>query len=230
MSAPNLQATLSTIPLLEGISKDSLQMLEFCASEREFPVGRALMIEDAWGNAVYLILSGWVKVRRAVGDTTKTLAVIGPGGFFGEMAILDEAPRSRDVVALTNVKAVVIPAEGFTALMMQEANVSYRIAQEISRRLRRLNQQMDRGHQSPPVRLVHVLVQLAETHAKSTPQGKLLFNVPVEDLADMADIPVETASKVLQKFAGQGVLKIDPERQLMLLAQYTKLVQATQLV
>jgi len=80
-------------PLFNTANPETLEWLLSVGVEHEYPTGRAVLMEDAWGNAVYFIMSGWVKVRRLYGDKAVTLAILGRGDFFGEMAILDESPR-----------------------------------------------------------------------------------------------------------------------------------------
>lgn len=143
---------LKAVPMLAELSATSLQWLGSQVKLRDIPAGQALFMQDAWGSVVYLILAGWAKVRRALRaqDSTKTLALLGPGAWVGEMAVLDEAPRSRDVLALTPLRVAGIPAATFKALMLREPQLCYQLACSLSRRLRLANLQADLDQQSPP--------------------------------------------------------------------------------
>lgn len=230
MSDTDLSARLQTLPLLQGISSDGLAQLLPEIKQRSYPQGQTLLMEDAWGNAVYLLLSGWVKVRRTVGSTETALAVLGSPSFFGEMAILDVAPRATDVVCLSPVEVIVIPAPNFNQLLQQEAPISYRLAQSMAQRLRLTNQRFAMRQQSAVIRLVFTLVQLGETFGQDTSRGKQLFNIPLQDLADLAEVPLEEAQAVMARFIEQGVIQIDSQAQILQIVQFAKLVQATQLV
>ncbi|MCJ2542884.1 Crp/Fnr family transcriptional regulator [Thermostichus vulcanus] len=231
-------AELKAVPMLAQISAASLQWLGSQVKLREVSAGQALFMQDAWGSVVYLMLSGWAKVRRAVRvrdgesvqDNSKTLAILGPGSWVGEMAVLDEAPRSRDVLALTTVRVAGIPAAIFSELMIQEPQLCYQLAISLSRRLRLTNLQADLSQQSPPVRLVHTLVQLGEAFGEKTPQGVRIFHPPLQDLADISQVSLEAATAVLDRFIRQGVVKLLPDQQSLLLVQYAKLVEATRLL
>jgi len=94
------EAFSELFPLLKGANPQTLEGLLSVAVKHEYPPGRAVLMEDAWGNAIYFVVSVWVKVRRLSGDNVVTLAILGRGNFFGEMAILDESPRANDVIAL----------------------------------------------------------------------------------------------------------------------------------
>ncbi|MEN9224497.1 MAG: Crp/Fnr family transcriptional regulator [Thermostichus sp. HHBFW_bins_43] len=230
-------AELKAVPMLTEISAASLQWLGSQVKLREVPAERALFMQDAWGSVVYLLLSGWAKVRRAlrvptdesVQDSSRTLAILGPGSWVGEMAVLDESPRSRDVLTLTPVRVAGIPAAVFSELMLQEPQLCYQLACSLSRRLRLTNLQADLSHQSPPVRLVHTLVQLAEAFGEKTSQGVRIFHPPLQDLADISQISLQAATTVLDRFVQQGVVKLLPEQPSLLLVQYAKLVEATRL-
>lgn len=224
--------------MLAAVSAASLQWLGSQVKVREVSAGQVLFMQDAWGSVVYLILSGWAKVRRAlrvrngesVQDNSKTLAILGPGSWVGEMAVLDEAPRSRDVLALTRVRAAGIPAAIFSELMVQEPQLCYQLACSLSRRLRLTNLQADLSQQSPPVRLVHTLVQLGEAFGEKTPQGVRIFHPPIQDLADISQVSLEAATAVLDRLIQQGVLKVLTKENALLLVQYAKLTEAIRLL
>ena len=232
-----LLSELKVVPTLAQLSAASLQWLGSQVKLRDIAAGQALLMQDAWGSVVYLILSGWAKVRRPVriGTTegmqssAQTLALLGPGAWVGEMAVLDEAPRSRDVLALTPVRAVGIPAATFKALMLQEPHLCYQLACSLSRRLRLANLQADPDQQSPPLRVVHVLVQLAEAFGEKTAQGMRIVDPPLQDLADISQVSREVAAAVLSRLQQQGVIQALPEQQSLLLVQYAKPVSYTHL-
>jgi len=186
MSDTDLATQVQTFPLLQGISSEGLNRLLPEIKQRSYPTGQTLLMEDAWGNAVYLLLSGWVKVRRTLAAAETALAVLGSPSFFGEMAILDVAPRATDVVCLSPVEVMVVSAVSFNQLLQQEAPISYRMAQSMAQRLRTTNQRFALRQQSPAIRFVFTLVQLGEIFGEDTSKGKRLFNIPLQDLADLA--------------------------------------------
>ncbi|MFS8868620.1 Crp/Fnr family transcriptional regulator [Synechococcus sp. H65.1] len=229
---------LKAVPMLAELSATSLQWLGSQVRLRDIPAGQLLLMQEAWGNVVYLILSGWAKVRRArrirtaqgMQDGTQTLALLGPGAWVGEMAVLDEAPRSRDVLALTPLRAAGIPAAAFKALMLQEPRLCYQLACSLSRRLRLANLQADLDQQSPPLRVVQALVYLAEAFGEKTGQGMRILYPPLQDLADISRVSKETVAAVLERLQQQGVIQPLPDQQSLLLVQYAKLVEATRLL
>jgi CRP/FNR family transcriptional regulator, cyclic AMP receptor protein len=202
-------------PLFHSASPETLEWLLSIAVEHEYPAERAVLMEDAWGNAVYFVQSGWVKVRRHAGEKVVTLAILGQGDFFGEMAILDESPRSTDVVALSAVKLLSISAQRFIQTLFKDPQLHHRMLQLMVRRLRQTNYRFQLRYQPPAIKLASTLVSLGENYGRHSPHGIEIFNVPFKDLADVADINIDDATKLMEKLDSKGWIKIDPSRQVI---------------
>lgn len=211
------EAFSELFPLLAAANPETLEWLLSVAVEHEYPAGRAVLMEDAWGNAVYFIVSGWVKVRRlsGTGDEVLTLAILGRGDFFGEMAILDESPRSTDVIALSAVKLISISAQRFIQTLFKDPQLHHRMLQLMVRRLRQTNVRFQLRHQPPAVKLANTLVGLGESYGHETPNGVEIFNIPAKDLADVTDITVEETTKIMEKLESKGWIKTDTSSQVV---------------
>lgn len=199
-------------PLFSAANPETIEWLLSIATDHEYPAGRAVLMEDAWGNAVYFIQSGWVKVRRHAGENFVALAVLGKGDFFGEMAILDESPRSTDVVALTAVKLISISAQRFIQTLFKDPQLHHRMLQLMVQRLRQTNFRFQLRHQPPAVKLANTLSNLNEAYGQATEAGSEIFNIPLKDLADVTDVTEEEASKIMAKLQEKGWLQVEPDR------------------
>lgn len=221
----DIQAFTELFPLFDTANPETLKLLIANVVEHEYPKDKVLILEDSWGNAIYLIAAGWVKVRRFVEDHSTTLAILSKGDFFGEMAILDEAPRSTDVISISEVKLFSIAAEPFTQALLQDSRLQYRLLQLMVRRLRQFNGRFQIRDQPPAIKLAKILVTLAENYGKSTQKGTAIFNIPDRDLADIADITLEEAQKILEKLASRNWLQIDSNNQILYLINLKQLNQ-----
>lgn len=210
-------------PLFNTADAETLEWLLSVAVEHEYPEARAVLMEDAWGNAVYFVVSGWVKVRRLVGDDVVTLAILGKGDFFGEMAILDESPRSTDVIALSNVKLLSVSAQRFIQTLFKDPQLHHRMLQLMVRRLRQINQRLQRRQQPPAVKLANTLVSLGENYGHVTQNGTEIFNIPYKDLANVTDISIDETAKIMEKLDSRGWLKIEPAREIIHLINFKQL-------
>jgi CRP-like cAMP-binding protein len=212
-------------PLFNTANPETLEWLLSVAVQHDYPAGRAVLMEDAWGNALYLIVSGWVKVRRLYGENVVALAILGRGDFFGEMAILDESPRSTDVIALSDVQLLSVSAQRFIQTLFKDPQLHHKILQLMVRRLRQSNVRIQQRRQPPAVKLVNTLVNLADSYGQSTPKGIQIFNVPYKDLADITDINVEDTAKIMAKLESKGWIKIDQMNQALYLINIKQLAQ-----
>lgn len=196
-------------PLFNAANPETLEWLLSIAAEHEYPADRAVLMEDAWGNAVFFVVSGWVKVRRLSGEDVVTLAILGRGDFFGEMAILDESPRSTDVIALSSVQLLSISAQRFIQTLFKDAQLHHRMLQLMVKRLRQTNIRFQLRHQPPAVKLANTLVGLGENYGQPGEYGTEIYNIPFKDLADVTDIGVEETTKIMEKLNEKGWIKID---------------------
>ena len=216
--------TLSDLyPLFQTASPETVDWLMSVATHHDYPANRAVVMEDAWGNAVYFIESGWVKVRRHAEDSSITLAVLSKGDFFGEMAILDESPRSTDVVAMTAVKLMSIPAQRFIQTLFKDPQLHHRLLQLMVQRLRQTNLRFQLRHQPPAVKLANTLTAIQAAYGESVEDGVELLNIPRKDLADLADITPDEAEKIMVKLIEKGWIVEDEPRSLLRLKNIRQL-------
>ncbi|KAF3889854.1 MULTISPECIES: Crp/Fnr family transcriptional regulator [Nostocales] len=211
-------------PLMSTANPQTIEWLLSVAIDHEYPAGRAVLMEDAWGNALYFLVSGWVKVRRTVGEDSVAIAILGRGDFFGEMAILDESPRSTDVIALSPVKLLSISRERFIQILFKDPQLHHRMLQLMVRRLRQINVRLQMRSSPPAVKLAHTLVTLGESYGQSLENGKEIYNIPFKDLADVTEISVEETTKIMEKLHEKGWIKIDKIEQSIYLANFKQLV------
>jgi CRP/FNR family cyclic AMP-dependent transcriptional regulator len=228
MQAMQADTLSQRYPLFQAASPETVDWLVSVATHHEYPADRAVVMEDAWGNAVYFIEAGWVKVRRHSEDSSMTLAVLGKGDFFGEMAILDESPRSTDVVAITAVKLMSISAQRFIQTLFKDPQLHHRLLQIMVQRLRQTNLRFQLRQQPPAVKLANTLSAIQEAYGEPVDDGVELFNIPRKDLADLAGITPDEAEKIMAKLVekswivedeARGVLQLKNIRQLAQLAK-----------
>ncbi|MEM9244789.1 MAG: Crp/Fnr family transcriptional regulator, partial [Cyanobacteria bacterium P01_F01_bin.153] len=165
------EAFTELFPLFNAASQETLEWLLSVAVQHDYPPNRAVLMEDSWGNAVYFISSGWVKVRRLSGDKDMTLAVLGRGDFFGEMAILDESPRSTDVIALSNVELFSISAQRFIQTLFKDAQLHHRLLQLMVKRIRTNNIRLQLRRKPPAIKLAYTLASLAQQYGQQVDDG-----------------------------------------------------------
>jgi CRP/FNR family cyclic AMP-dependent transcriptional regulator len=172
---------------------------------RTFKSGQVLFHQGDPGHALYLIQAGRVKIVRLASSGQETiLHVAGPGECLGEMALLDEEPRSASAMALEPLEVLMLSREAFDAVVAQQPAVAQAVISELVRRVRRLNERVQDGC------WLDVPGRIAKT--QMTPHG-IRITVPLsrDDLAQLVGAARPTVSKELCGFRDQGLLTIDRE-------------------
>lgn len=172
---------------------------------RDFPAGSVLFEEGQPGDYMYVVQSGEVEIRRQVGETERVLAVLPPGEFFGEMAILNGRPRSATAVVKTDARLLVIEGKTFEAMMRARPEIALRIIKALATRLENANQHIELLLlPTPNHRVVQCLRLMAEeqlalagTHV--THGSAILVPKAVEDVATRVGLPVHEVVEVVDR-------------------------------
>jgi CRP/FNR family transcriptional regulator, cyclic AMP receptor protein len=128
-------AMLEKNPLWSGLDRRDLKAILKVAMERKFGTGEIILSRGEGGVGFYLIRDGSVEIK----SDGNILAKLGPGQFFGEMAILDNQPRSADVVAAEQSTCLIVSEWSFKALISENPKIALNMLQEFARRLREAN-------------------------------------------------------------------------------------------
>jgi signal transduction histidine kinase len=134
-------AELESAKLFQGLKPDELQNLRRIAQERHFAAGQEIFGEASPGDGVYVIREGLVEIAYHV-DSKKhrVFSQLGPGEIFGEMAVIENLPRSAAAIAAKDARTYFIPRDDMLALLKHSPALAFNLLQEISRRLRDFNQ------------------------------------------------------------------------------------------
>lgn len=165
---------------------------------REFPKGTVIFREGDAGNEMYVIQSGKVNITKKARDVEKVLVTLGPGAFFGEMAIINQKPRSASAVVLEDARLLVIGPKTFDAMIRGNSEIAVRMIKILAQRLQEADEQIEnlmlRDHNS---RVVHLLTHLA-AKGRHVPGG-ILVEVDPATLAQKIGLEAQQVSEVLSK-------------------------------
>src|SRR5437762_5488817 len=109
---------------------------------RQHPSGTVLFREGDRGQTMYVIRSGKVNICKRIGESEITLAVLGPGEFFGEMALLESLPRSAGATVLEEALLIEVDQVSFETLLKKNSEVAMRLLRRLSSRLREADRQI----------------------------------------------------------------------------------------
>lgn len=132
-SNPDISSALGSVPFFSGLDARLLKVIAQSGKEITYKAGRTIVKEGDMGVGFFLILGGKVEVRKG----SKVLARLSRGQFFGEMALVDDAPRSADVVAVEDSPCFTLTSWNFNALVKLHPELAMPIMKELAKRLRK---------------------------------------------------------------------------------------------
>ena len=130
---------LRKVPLFSGLDNRELESVMGAGREVSFESGQKIITQGEPGLSFLLVLEGKTEVRKE----GRRVAVVEPGGFFGEMTVFDDKPRSADIVAVEPTKCFGIASWSFFPMLRANPSVAIEIIRELVRRLRLLDENRD---------------------------------------------------------------------------------------
>jgi len=141
MDAKQIVPLLKKAPLFANTSERGLNSMLKSAVERTVGSGEKLVEQGESGAGFYLIIAG----KAEVVANGKKLAEFGPGDFFGELAVIDGAPRTADVIALEETTCVVVSQWAMRGLISSHPEIALSMLEELARRLRKTDKAKTSG-------------------------------------------------------------------------------------
>jgi CRP/FNR family cyclic AMP-dependent transcriptional regulator len=219
------EALIRDVPLLARLPASDLRALASRGRVRTYPAGAVIFREGAPGDSLYVVIEGSVRValHSAAGEEA-TLALLGPGEFLGDLALLDGRPRSASAIASQPTKTLVVTRSDFIAWLSGRVSAALALLETLSMRVRRTDEALaDLAFLDLPHRLAKRLLDLAAAHPEMQAGGavseKARLRVTQNELASMLGVSRESVNKQLNLFAREGwiqlgrgsVTLVDPE-------------------
>lgn len=202
---------LRRVPLFSELSDAELERVARVGIPRSFPRETRVFHEGDPGDACYIVREGSCRVTREHPDGRAiTLATLGPGAIFGELAMLDGERRSASVEATENTELVALPASDMRNLIREHPEMAEKLVVALTRRLREANERISRqSFQTVPSRVAGVLNQLlAEEAVTPLVRDGVTIRLRQADLAQLAGTSRESVSRFLATLERAGVVRV----------------------
>lgn len=131
---------LARVPVFAQCTADEIRAIANVAQESLFQPGQIIVTQGTPGQAFYLILSGRVEIFR----DSVSLGAFSAGDFFGEMSLLDSAPRSATIRAVEQTSCLMLSSWDFKALLEKNPSIAIKLLEVLSRRLRVADERIGR--------------------------------------------------------------------------------------
>jgi len=211
-------STLRSIPLFSSISIDDLSSLSRRFTRRRYRKDEIIFHKCDFGSTFHIINSGGVKLSIPLeGGEDMFLAHLGPGDFFGELALLDERPRSATATARDSTETLALEREDFLGFIKLYPDVAVGMLAVLAQRIRTLDSQLQSVILfKPQARLAQALLELVSTHGSETPVGwQISIPVTYSELAEMVIVTPGIIRRLLRDFREAGILNIENQRYLI---------------
>ena len=181
---------------------------------KTFRKGDIIFCEYEPGDTFYLLQSGRVQIVRIIGELEKNIDILYPGEVFGEMAILEEAPRSATTIAMDEVKALEFTKENFEVLMMGNPQIAMKLLKLFVKRIYDQKRRfMILTLDDVEAKVADVFLMLAENQSMDTAAGESIeFKTTVDDMSHWAGLPPAQCREVLNHFVAQRRIELHPDK------------------
>jgi CRP/FNR family transcriptional regulator, cyclic AMP receptor protein len=201
---------LATIPLFSGLPEDELERFAELTRERAYPKGSVILFQDDPGDSLFVLRSGRVKVVLIGEDGREViLGVLEPGAHFGELALIDDQPRSAHVIAMEDAQLLILRREDFRRRVEANPTVAWALLTELSRRLRRADVKIGGlVLLDVPGRIARLLLDLAGEGESDLIEKPLTH----QTIAQMIGASRETVSRAMKDFQDAGLIRVERRR------------------
>ena len=207
----NASSALKLVPFFNNLNPDETEQLAQRLVMRRFNTGQIIFHHGDPGGLLYIISKGKVKITHSTPDGQEAmLAIFGSGDFFGELALLDDSPRSATVEAIQPTETLTLHREDFIRFISDNPDFALHVLHTLAQHIRRLNNQIsDIFFLDLPARLARQLLQLAAQHGKETSDGILIeLSLTQTDLAEMTGATRVSINKALGRFRRSNWVKV----------------------
>jgi CRP-like cAMP-binding protein len=191
-----------------------MDLAAFGRFARTFQPGEMIFSEFEPGDTFYLIQSGRVELVKIIGDIEKTVDILQPSEMFGEMAILENSPRSATAIALDVVKVLEFNAQNFEILMLGNPQIALKLLRMFTKRIYDSKRRfMILTLDEPQAKIADVFLMLDETQTnidRTTERRE--FKTTVDDIAHWAGMSITETREILGHFVTQRRMEMYPDR------------------
>ena len=203
---------LQKVPFFAGWSQTEVGVLADRLVLRRFGPDQVIFHLGDPAGLLYIITSGKIKISHSSSDGQEAvLAILGEGDFFGELALLDDSPRSATAETIEPTEALTLHRDDFLKYIDNNPLFSRHVLHILAKRIRHLNNQVsDIFFLDLPARLARTLLLLSEQHGRATADGVVItISLTQTDLAEMTGATRVSINKALGRFRRAGWVRVE---------------------
>ncbi|MBL1211713.1 MAG: Crp/Fnr family transcriptional regulator [Ignavibacteriae bacterium] len=208
----SLAEFLKWVPIFSELEEETIEKIAQVGVRKSYGKENVILMEEEAGSALFVIISGKVKISRTSSDGREViLSILSESDFFGEMAILDGLTRSATVISIEESELYIIQRNQFLELLKSHPEISISLLQELTQRLRTADMKIKAlTLKDAEGKVATVILQIADDYGKIKQGLVEIEKLPLQqDLANMAGTSRETISRTLHSFAKKDLVEIE---------------------
>ena len=200
---------LSSVPIFSDLQSTDLEELHSRMSIRKYEKNDIILMEDEFGDTLFIINKGSIKITRVSEDGREViLAILGDGEFFGEMSLLDGQTRSANAIAQTGCHVLILKRHDFLKVLEKFPKIAVSLLSELAIRIRKSDQQIESfalsdAEQRIGITILRLAEELGTIHKGVVRISKLPYQ---QDIANMAGTSRETVSRMLKLLEDKSLI------------------------
>jgi CRP/FNR family transcriptional regulator, cyclic AMP receptor protein len=203
---------LRTVPIFSELTDADIASLARLTNRRRYPKDTVVFFENEEGDFFFTIVDGRIKVT-ILGDDGREiiLSMLGPGDFFGEMALLDNEPRSATAIAVEDSELLSLHRTDFQSVLTDNRSITAALIKILTARLRRANHQISTlALLDVYGRVARVIVDMARDEGKRLKDGRIAFRRAThQEIANRIGTTRETVTRMLKDLERQGLIHVE---------------------
>jgi CRP/FNR family transcriptional regulator, cyclic AMP receptor protein len=203
---------LRNVPIFSELSDPDVATLARVATRRRYPKDTVVFFENEEGDFFFMILQGRIKVT-ILGDDGREiiLSVLGAGDFFGEMALLDNEPRSATAIAIEESELLSLHRTDFQNVIADNKGIMSALIKILTARLRRANHQISTlALLDVYGRVARVMLDMAREEGKRLKDGRIAFRRAThQEIANRIGTTRETVTRMLKDLERHGLIRVE---------------------
>lgn len=203
---------LRTVPIFSELADLDISSLGRLSIRKRYPKDTVIFFENEEGDFFFMILEGRIKVTILGDDGREViLSLLGAGDFFGEMALLDNEPRSATAIAVEDSELLSLHRTDFQSVLADNKSITVGLMRVLTSRLRKANHQISTlALLDVYGRVARVIVDMARDEGKRLKDGRIAFRRAThQEIANRIGTTRETVTRMLKDLERQGLIHVE---------------------
>ena len=203
---------LRTVPIFSELTDEDIVSLARVAIRKHYAKDAVIFFENEEGDFFFMILDGRIKVTILGDDGREViLSLLGAGDFFGEMALLDNEPRSATAIAVEDSELLSLHRTDFQSVLSDKTSIASSLMRILSGRLRKANHQISTlALLDVYGRVARVIVDMAREEGRRLKDGRIAFRRAThQEIANRIGTTRETVTRMLKDLERQALIKVE---------------------